>query len=72
MTEKEKMEIMADVLDMDVADISPTMKLSDVDAWDSVAALAFIAMMDEKFKKTMKGSELRTFETVQDALNVMQ
>lgn len=72
MTEKEKLEIMADVLDMDVADISPSMKLSDIDAWDSVAALAFLAMMDEKFKKTMKGSELRTFETVQDALNVMQ
>ena len=72
MTEKEKLELMADVLDMDVVNISPSMKLSDIDAWDSVAALAFIAMMDEKFKKTMKGSELRTFETVQDALNVMQ
>ena len=77
MTENEKcqsaeLEIMADVLDMDVADISPSMKLSDIDAWDSVAALAFIAMMDEKFKKMMKGSELKVFETVQDALNVMQ
>lgn len=72
MTEKEKLELMADVLDMDVVNISPSMKLSDIDAWDSVAALAFIAMMDEKFKKTMKGSELKTFETIQDALNVMQ
>ena len=72
MTEKEKLELMADVLDMDVVNISPSMKLSDIDAWDSVAALAFIAMMDEKFKKIMKGSELKTFETIQDALNVMQ
>ena len=45
MTQEEKMELMADILDTDVADISPSMKLSDIDAWDSVAALAFIAML---------------------------
>jgi acyl carrier protein len=72
MSNDEKMNLMAEVLDMDVSEISPTTKLDDLDAWDSVAALAFIAMMDERFKKAMKGSELRSFETVQDALNVMQ
>lgn len=72
MTQEEKMELMADILDTDVADISPSMKLSDIDAWDSVAALAFIAMMDEKFHKTMKGAELRSFVIVQDALDAMQ
>ena len=72
MSNDEKMNLMAEVLDMDVSEISPTTKLADLDAWDSVAALAFIAMMDERFKKAMKGSELRSFETVQDALNVMQ
>lgn len=72
MNNEEKMNLMAEILEMDVSEISPTTKLADLDAWDSVAALAFIAMMDEKFKKTMKGSELRAFEIVQDALNVMQ
>ena len=72
MSNDEKMNLMAEVLDMDVSEISPTTKLGDLDAWDSVAALAFIAMMDEHFKKTIKGAELRTFETIQDALNVMQ
>ena len=72
MTQEEKMELMADILDTDVSDISPSMKLSDIDAWDSVAALAFIAMMDEKFHKTMKGAELRSFVIVQDALDAMQ
>lgn len=72
MTQEEKMELMAEVLDTNVSDISPSMKLSDIDAWDSVAALAFIAMMDEKFHKTMKNAELKSFVVVQDALDAMR
>jgi acyl carrier protein len=71
MTDNEKLEILADVLDMDVSEINPTMKLSSLESWDSVAALAFIAMMDEKFHKTMKGAELKSFVKVQDALDAM-
>ena len=72
MTDNEKMEILADVLDMDVSEINPTMKLSSLESWDSVAALAFIAMMDEKFGKTIKGTQLKNFDTIQDAMTIMQ
>ena len=34
MSNDEKMNLMADVLDMDVSEISPTTKLADLDAWD--------------------------------------
>ncbi len=72
MSDNEKLEILADVLDMDVSEINPTMKLSSLESWDSVAALAFIAMMDEKFGKTIKGAQLKNFDTIQDAMTIMQ
>lgn len=48
------------------------MKLADLDSWDSVALLSFIAMMDEKFNKEVKGAVIRQFVTIQDAMDIMK
>ncbi len=72
MTDEEKMQIIADVMDLETSEITPDTKLADLDSWDSVALLSFIAMMDEKFNKAIKGAEIRNFVTVQDAMNAMK
>lgn len=72
MTTEKKMELLADVLDMEVEDIKPELELSKMEEWDSIAVLSFIAMMDEEFGKEMKGSEIKQFVTVQDALDAMK
>ncbi len=72
MTDNEKLEAIAEIMDLDASEISPEMKLADLDSWDSVALLSFIAMMDEKFNKEVKGAVIRQFVTVQDAMDIMK
>ena len=68
---EKKLELLADILDVDVDELAPEKELAEFD-WDSVAILSFIAMMDEEFGKEMKGAEIKKFVTVQDALNEME
>lgn len=72
MTIENKLELLADILDMEVDELSPETEFSTLESWDSVAALSFIAMMDEEFGKEIKGADIKRFVTVQDALNVME
>ncbi len=72
MTVKEKLEKLAEIMDLEVEDISEDAVLADIDEWDSVAALSFIAMMDEEFGKAIKGAEIRQFVTIKDAMDVME
>ena len=51
MTREEKLEIIADILEVDVDDVKEDMVLEDFETWDSVAVLSVIAMMDEHFGK---------------------
>ena len=48
MTLEKKMELLADILDLEVSEFTPETHLDELE-WDSVAALSFIAMMDEEF-----------------------
>ena len=72
MTIEKKLELIADIVDMEVEELSPEMEFATLSNWDSVAALSFIAMMDEEFGREIKGTEIKRFVTIQDALNVME
>lgn len=71
MSIEKKLELFADVLDIDPDEITPETPLAELD-WDSVAVLTFIAMMDEEFDKEVKGADIKKFVTVQDALDIME
>ena len=71
MTTQEKMELIADILDMDAEELKPDTKIANLE-WDSIATLSFIAMMDESFSKEVKGAVVKQFVTIQDALNIME
>lgn len=72
MTNEKKIELLADILDVDAEELTPETRLVDMSEWDSIAALSFIAMMDEEFGKEFKGADVKKIVTVQDALNVME
>lgn len=72
MTTEKKLELLADVLDVEVEELDPSKNLEEFDEWDSVAVLSFIAMIDEEFGREIKGAEIRAFVTVQDALDAME
>lgn len=72
MNNEKKMEMLAEILDLEVEEFTPATKLSTLSEWDSIAILSFIAMIDEEFGKAIKGAEIKQFETIQDAMNVME
>ncbi|MDO5154429.1 MAG: acyl carrier protein [Eubacteriales bacterium] len=71
MTEQEKLEKIAEILDLEVEEVDIEADLESLEEWDSVAILSFIAMMDEEFEKEVKGSEIRQMKTVKDLFGLM-
>lgn len=72
MERNEKLEIIADILEVDVEDVKEDMLLEDFETWDSVAVLSVIAMMDEKFGKYPHASEIRQYIKVSDLMDHME
>ncbi len=72
MTEKEKIALMEEIMDLNEGTLSLDSVLEDIDEWDSVAILSYITEVLDKFRKTVKGSEVKKFVTVRDAVEIMQ
>ena len=71
MTEQEKMEELVDVFEMDLDEFNKDTLLEDMETWDSVAVLSFIALMDEKSGKQFHASEITACKKVCDVLELM-
>lgn len=72
MNREEKLEIIADILEVEPDELEEGMVLEDFETWDSVAVLSVIAMMDEKFGKYPHASEIRQYIRVIDLMNSME
>ena len=72
MTREEKIENIAEILDLEEEEIKEDALLADYEEWDSVAVLSFIALMDEEFDKSVKGAEIRALKTVKDLMDMME
>ncbi len=56
---------LADILEIDVAEVTPQLRLGD-HAWDSLAIISVIALVDELFDQMLSGQALAQCETVAD------
>ena len=72
MIEKEKLALLEEMLELDEGRLTPQTKLADLEEWDSIAVISFIALVDDHFDKIIKGSQIKKFQTVSDALAVME
>lgn len=54
----------AEAIEVDVASITPETKFKDIDSWDSMAVLNIIAMVDDKYQKTIGGDEIEKSTTI--------
>lgn len=72
MSEKEKLEALEEIMDLDEGTLSVDDTLADYEEWDSISALSFVAMMDEKFGKTISGENVKALVTVADAVAIME
>ena len=71
-TREEKIEIIADILEVEPDEVQEDMVLEDFETWDSVAVLSVIAMMDEHFGKYPHASEIRSYIKVGDLMKNME
>lgn len=72
MTNDKKLELIAEILDVDVENLTPETKLSDLEEWDSIALISFMAMIDDEFDKVIKGSVVKEQKTVADLMALME
>lgn len=72
MSNQEKLEKIAEIMDLELEQVKEEAVLVDYEEWDSVAILSFIALMDEEFGKAIKGAEMRELITVKDLMGVME
>ena len=66
MTEQEKIELVADVLDQEAETLTAETQLDSI-GWDSMGMLGVIALAKSN-GKTITGAQIRAFKTVADIL----
>ena len=72
MTNEEKIAVSEELMEVDEGTLTQETLLSNIEEWDSVSFLSFMAMMDEKFGKVVTGSEIKTKETIADLMALME
>lgn len=72
MTNEEKITLLEELMEVDEGTLMPETLLSNIEEWDSVSFLSFMAMMDEKFGKVVTGSEIKTKKTIADLMALME
>ena len=71
MTEEEKLESIADVLEMETDERSRETILEECEAWDSIAILSVISIINEEFNRFPHADEIKAYKTVGDLMDVM-
>ncbi|MCI8364812.1 MAG: acyl carrier protein [Eubacterium sp.] len=72
MTEKEKIELLEDTLEVDEGSLTADTNLEDIDEFNSMAVLSLIVMFEDEFGKKITGKEIKKYTTIADILNNME
>lgn len=68
---EKKIELLADVFEVEPKEIVVEQKLDDFDAWDSMSKLSLIVMMDDELGKKLTGEQIMEFQTLGDIMDFM-
>ncbi len=71
MTDEQKIELLADLFEVDASEIIPDKPLSAL-KWDSMNMLSLIALFKSEFDKKLPASTIRAFVTIGDILKEME
>ncbi len=72
MSEREKLALLEDMLELDEGDLTPDKALEDIDEYDSMAKLSLIVLMEDEFGVKLTGDVIKGFVTVGDILKLME
>ena len=65
-------ELFAEALDIDAAELTLDTEFRTLDVWDSMVYLSVIAMLDEEYDIQIENAEFKTLKTVQDIINYIE
>lgn len=71
MTTEKKIELLADMFEIEESELSPENLLDDMECWDSMAKLSLIVVMEDECGKKLTGDTIKGFKTVKDILDYM-
>ena len=69
-TEK-KIELLADLFEVEPEEIVYEQELASFDPWDSMSKLSLIVMMDDECSKKLTGEDILKFEKLGDIMDYM-
>ena len=72
MENREKIAKLEEMMELEEGSLTEETLLDDVDEWDSVAAISYIALLDEEFGISISAKEIKSFKTVADAISYMK
>jgi acyl carrier protein len=61
---------LSEILDMPAADLQPDVKLADLEGWNSMALVSFIAFVDEYLEITLSPRAIAPCRTIADLARV--
>lgn len=71
MTEREKLALLEDMLELDEGDLTMDKALDDIDEYDSMAKLSLIVLMEDEFGVKLTGDVIKNFEVIGDIVALM-
>lgn len=71
MTNKEKIRLIEDTLELNANSLTENTLLADIENYDSMAKLTMIVLCDDEFNKKLTGEQINAFTTVKDILDFM-
>ncbi len=71
MTNREKLALLEDMLELDEGALNEEMSLDEIDEYDSMAKLSLIVLMEDECDVKLTGDVIRGFKTVGDIVALM-
>jgi len=71
MTNKEKLKLIEETLELEADSLNEETNLEDIPKYDSMARLTLIVLCDDEFGKLLSGEQIKKFVKVKDILDFM-
>lgn len=72
MNQEIKLSLLENIMDLDEGTLTADTVLADLDEWDSLSVLSFVALMDEQFSKNIAGKDALACNTVGELMAMME
>jgi hypothetical protein len=71
MSRQDALRLLEEMLELGSHSLSGTEKLKDLEAWDSLSPLAFIALVDKEFGQALPTSQVIHCQTIDELIGLL-